>query len=62
MNTFHISTKIFEDFKNGIHSKDLYTRSRCKQFQANISIFVGAMAEKPGKGDDVTFKRGFWHF
>ena len=41
--------------KNGIYSAELYTNYQCTKFQANVFISGCAMAQKPGKGDDVTF-------
>ena len=34
---------------------ELYTNYQCAKFQSNIFIFSCAMAQKRGKGDDVTF-------
>ena len=49
--------------KTGIYVIELCVTNRCTKFQANIFIFGCAMAQKPGKGDDVTFlNRIFWHF
>ena len=41
--------------KNRIHIIELSANSRCTKFQANIFIFGCAMAQKPGKGNDVAF-------
>ena len=41
----------------------IYVTNRCTKFQANIFIFGCAMAQKPGKCDDVNFLIAFfWHF
>ena len=62
-----INAQNFQHFidiqKNGIYVIELCVTNRCTKFQANIFIFGCAMAQKPGKGDDVTFlNRIFWHF
>ena len=53
MNTNKI--KIFDDIKNGIYSTELYSNNQCAKFQAYIFISGCAMAQKPGKHDDVTY-------
>ena len=47
--------EILEDIKNEIYSMKLYSNKQCTRFQANIFILGCAMAQKSGKGDDVTF-------
>ena len=52
----YLQNQFFEDIpKTGIYSIELYTNYQCTKFQANIFISGCAMAQKPGKGDDVTF-------
>ena len=41
--------------KTGICSIELYANCQCTKFQVNIFISGCAMAQRPGKGDDVTF-------
>ena len=41
--------------KTGIYVIELCVTNSCTKFQANILIFGCAIAQKPGKGDDVTF-------
>ena len=38
-----------------IHVVELRANNRCTKCLANIFIFGGAMAQKPDKGNDVTF-------
>ena len=47
--------KFYRYPKNGIYVIELCVINRCTKFQTNIFIFGCAMAQKPGKGDDVTF-------
>ena len=56
--------KNFTDIqKTGIYVIELSVASMCAKFQANIFIFGSAMAQKPSKGNDVTFlKLDFWNF
>ena len=49
--------------KTGVSVIDLCITNSCTKFQANIFTFGCAMAQKPGKGDDLTYlNRIFWHF
>ena len=41
--------------KNGVYIIELCANNRCTNFQANIFISDCAMAQWPGKGNDVTF-------
>ena len=53
MNTYEIFfLKISQ--KNGIHIIELYINYQYTKCQTNIFISGCAMAQKPGKGDDVT--------
>ena len=54
INTYKIKT--IEDIpKTGIYSIEVHTNYQCTKLEANIFITVYAMAQKPGKGDDVNF-------
>ena len=53
INTYEIN--FLEDIKSRICSIELYTNNQCTQFQAYIFISGCAMAQNPGKCDDVTF-------
>ena len=52
-----IKTKVLElSKKTGICVVNLHKNNIHTKFQINIFIFGYAMAQEPGKGDDVTFR------
>ena len=43
-----------------LFSIELYSNNKCTQFQANIVIFGSAVAQKPGKVEDVTILKAIF--